>query len=245
MTVLVPHDQDRTFREAVSILLQSAGMPQPATLAGANKNVAAAMSCVNRAAEIIWSWTDWPWKLRFHKINLVANQVWYELPTDFDEAVGPPLGPQGALPIQWIEYRKLIESVPGFRFTPEFMGLPLLTEQAEAQHFQGAPQWYTIVPSYVGFYPMPNAEFVGEIPSLVQTYMPTFVVMFGDGDFLPLPRQLYTAHHFLSLGLFKQGLEYGDAMADQNTGYELIKKAVARKRMYGEPSYTMLPQDGG
>jgi len=242
MVVLRGEYSRRTFLQAVQELLASVGMPDPGTLTGADKNTAIAMGCVNRAAHMIWDWTDWHWKRAFHIFDIEALQPWYPLPEGFEEVTGEPLGPFRTHRIMYRDYNDILAAAPGYRFLPPGdTDLEMIEEMQEAEQYQGVPNVYSVVGDWLVLYPMPNADFVTSASRLVMNYIGSYRPLFGDSDVLPFPGALYSAHHFLCTGLFKQGLEYTDAAADQATGIELLKKVTARKTRYGQEQFTSLP----
>lgn len=248
MTVLVRRHYNRTYLDAIRSLLVAVGVPAPATVDGATKNTLSAGEYVNTAAEIIWNWTDWPWKREPFFIDLIPEGhdgpgVWYPLPDDFAEIVIEPLAPYGCPRILYVEYETLMSAFPGFRFpTPDYQTEEMIEELDESVFFRGPPQFYTLYRDFMGFYPAPSAEYAEEIKKLVAHYVPVYRRMEEDGDPLPIAAELRPAHAALALGLYKQTYEHGDAQADQSRGYELIKRAVLRKSLYGQPQHNNLPR---
>ena len=163
----------RTFIQAVNRCLASIGESDTATLLNPTRRISMAMRHVNDARDEVFYRTLWEWRRGHLRINLVANTMWYVLPTDYQKmATGVSLN-QKAGPLDFISYETLINMYPDLRAFPPGTGVSDLTtvsQLALQTENYGASLSYCIVDGYIGLVPIPDAEFVAQEISLYASY---------------------------------------------------------------------------
>lgn len=246
MSILVSVYSRKTLLDCVAGILRSIGVAPPGSLVGADRNVISAAEYVNEAAELIWYWTDWHWKVRSFELALLdeegASSAWYPLPNDFHEIYTQPLAPYGALPITYVPYDELTRTLPGFRFpVPDFESEAMFNERQGAEHLYGPPQLYTVYDEWLGLYPIPSLEYCQEVERLMVNYYPVYRRMLDEGDRLPIAPALEPAHTRLSRGLYKQSYEHSDAKIDTDIGMGLLQRATARRSKHAQAEHSLFP----
>ena len=230
MTISVTQQiESRTFLQAVQRLLLAVGDSVGiGTLASPHSRTMKAMQAANDALEACYMAARWPWRVVHYEITLVAQQMWYTLPTDFALAHSGPRRNAVMLELPFVPLAELYELHPEIRAVPPGTSVSTTTviEHAGASYF-GMPAGYTIAGGSVGLFPVPDADAVSEAPTWLMTYYKLPAEMVGDSDVLDLPKYLWMAHHRIALGLLQQSLEFADGQATYFEGMNQLRNQIA------------------
>ncbi len=200
----------REFVEAVSRLVTQIGEQPVATLLSPSRRVTIAMEAVRDARDEVYYRTKWEFRRAFMEVELVANQMWYELPTDYEEmASGVSLNrKEHTLP--YLDYKNLMLQVPELRTFPPGSGVGDLVTAGKAlaqTDNYGEPHAYTTLNGYIGLYLIPDATFVALEGTLFATYWKQAPSLISDNDDIGLPRHLWSPANLLALALLKKNID--------------------------------------
>ena len=222
----------REFIEAVSrILTQIGESPISTLLNNDSRRVIIAMEAVRDARDEVYYRTKWEFRRAFMEIELVTNQMWYELPEDYQEMSSDVSLNRKVKNLPYLNYGNLMLQIPELRSFPPGSGVgDLITAgQASAQTDNfGEPHNYTIVNGYIGLYLIPDEDFMDLEVKLFATYWKQAPSLLTDYDDLGLPRELWNAANLLALANLKKGLDM-DWNGDKADGLsQLARQADGR-----------------
>jgi hypothetical protein len=199
------------------------------------------MEAVKVALNEIWYKTKWDWRYKWWSIDVENNVMWYEPPDDF-EVSGAHFGVKDrTFDITFMTWEKLTRKWPYIRHVPvEHGDITSVTEAAQAD-YQGAPYYWTIKGGYVGFWPVPDTDFITATSArIIGGYYADITMPYEDSDELGIPMPLYPAHEFMTSAYFKQAMEWSDFAITEQRGRGLLFEAVKRQReVYLEESQLM------
>lgn len=211
MTIVGSATSDREFVEAVARVLLTIGEAEVSTLLNPTRRVSVAMDAVRDARDHVYYHTKWKFRRKEAQIALVANQMWYDLPNDYEDiASGVRLNRQ-ELPLQFLNHDNLILMYPDLRVFPPGSGVGDITTagQAAAQtHNYGESKYFTVAQQYIGLVPIPNAAFVSLEHIVFYTYWAQAPMLVTDNDSLGIPRELWNAAHLIAVSNMKQALGF-------------------------------------
>lgn len=234
----------RTLLEAVQNACSMGGVNEPATLVSPNRNTARAILAAKEALNRIWYATRWDWRWRWAVHNLVAGQMWYELPADY-HAAGSTIGMhKAARGLTFKPYEWLLDTYPMIRALPPAFGDSQLVDEDIAADYSGNPMFWTNKGGYLGLWYPPSQDFIDATSSkIIAGYYANLIQPEGDGDELGIPVELYPAHENIMLGIFFHYREWPDWRITEDAGMAMLHKAVmAHRRVYWETSQLM-PED--
>lgn len=231
--------EERTFLAAVQKVMKQCGLSDPGTVVSPDANTSRAMEAVVDALREIWFFAAWDFKNTWMKVQMEADLMWYELPTNWGEPAVDHLGENRTLyPLKYTPYETLVDRYPYVRNIPApYVGLTLATQMAAdaaRDDYHGAPRQWTIWGGYLGLFPIPTAEYIaGDGGYLVGTYRKAFTEPVADADSIYISGDLYHVQHSLALGLFKEMMEWDDAYATLGRARgQLARAAAANARQY-------------
>lgn len=245
MVVVGTTTGDRTYLQSVQRLLMEIGEQKVVTLAQPTVRVENAMNAVEAARDEVWYDTMWPFRRGHFEVELVASQMWYELPEDYHKLASFVSRNNRDFAIDYVTYDKLLEVYPELRLFPPGSGIgstiSVLQAVQQTTNF-GTPLLCADWSGYIALMPVPDADFVALERTLYAHYWRHAPALSGDGDYLGLPRNLWDACHHLALSRFKKVLEYSDWEADRLVGQRMLAKAAASK---GESKNSDIYYNGG
>lgn len=229
MTVVGFGTVERTFIQAVNKVLLSTGKNETATLVGSVSNhVKLAMDAVQEARDRVFYRTKWNFRRGFWQLELVANQMWYELPADYQRLGSPiSLNRQDNALIEYVDYEKLIAMYPDLRAFPPGAGvgdIGTVVQLLDQTHNFGESKICTRVDDYIGLMPIPNSDFVDLEDTLFSTYWKQASPLQGDQDDIGLPREMWECHNLLALAKFRKSLEFSDWGDDWKDGMKQLMR---------------------
>lgn len=235
MVVVGASPGNRTFMEAVNRTIGDIGESTVGTLLTPSQRVSTAMRAVQDARDEVYYRTMWKFRRGLFAFDLVASQMWYELPSDYHKLATFISRNNEYDHILYKTYDDLMLLFPNLRhFTPgSGVATSQSAEQAASQtNTIGTPAYCTDHEGYIGLAPVPNETFIASDPRLYAHYWKHAPVLVGDHDDLGLPRELWQAHHHLALSKLKKVMEYDDWSADQSLGMRQLFEASAA---HGDP----------
>jgi len=228
MTVVGYGTVERTFIQAVNRLLTGNGKNETATLNGPTRHIQLAMDAVQEARDRVFYRTKWNFRRGFWELDLVANQMWYELPADYQRLGSPiSLNRTSDAVISYVDYERLQAMYPDIRAFPPGAGvgdLNTLTQLLDQDHNFGESQFCTRVDDWIGLMPIPNSDFVDLEGTLFSTYWKQAPPLMGDNDDLALPRELWECCNLLANAKFRKALEFPDWAQDHADGMRELKR---------------------
>lgn len=233
----------RTYLIAVQNAMSGLGITPPSNFTTPSKHTTVAMNAVNQALHRIWYAAQWDWRYRFLFFTMVDKQFLYDLPSDFIGSGTNMLRRYDRSPILFIDYKSLVLQFPSLAI-PDATTLAaeggtyeteLETMLAADGSLAGLPTHYTIIGDRLGLFPVPwedNVDATDWANSLrmVIGYYGAFKDLSATTDVLPIPTELYHAHHWLTQAYVKQTFEYPDAPMDEQRGERLLAQMVAKQR---------------
>lgn len=235
MVVVGSSSGGRTFLQAVSKIVSEIGEQRPATLLTPSLRITNAMSAVESARDEIYYRTMWKFRRGIFAIELVASQMWYELPEDYHKLAAFVSRNNRAKNVQYVTYDGLLRMYPDMRSFPPGSGIGgvALARQIVGQtHNFGEPLFCTDQDGYIGLMPIPDSDFVEDEGALYAHYWKDAPTLSVDGDDIGIPRSLWEAHHHLALSRLKKVLEFSDWQQDRIVGQRMLTEASSSK---GEP----------
>lgn len=232
MVVVGAGSTERTLLMAVNRVLGQCGENEESTvsLGTPTRRVMNAWRAVEDARDEIFYDRLWDWRRGFFDVNLVVNQMWYELPVDYQK-MAQFLSRNSKVPIPYLNYNNLIGQWPELRLFPPGSGVGDVTSalQAAAQTNNiGTPEVYTVWNGYLGMIPIPDANFLDTEDSvLYATYWKDATPLASDNDLIGLPRSLWMAHHNLAMSLFKKSIEAPDWQLEKQDGLRQLHEQSA------------------
>lgn len=248
----------RTFLQAVGRVMNGCGLSAPTTLtdASATVNIRMAKNAVNEALSRIWTAARWDWRARHIFLDMDDKVFLYDLPNDFVESGAGIMRPYDTSPMGFIDYSNLMIKYPELAMADE----TLMTEGgttysdlmdtmlADNTQLGSLPTHWTITGDRMGLFPVPwqanvDSDDWTNKSRLLVSYFGALKELSADADTLPVPFELYPAHHWLALSYFKQGLEYKDSQIDENRGERFLQIAVAKnKQKGGDQGFILTPE---
>ena len=245
MAVVLEAGTPRTYLEAVQYICQMSGVNPPDTLDSPDRNTIRAMLAVKQALNTVWyKHARWPWRWRWSIIEMLADQMWYELPAAFNNAgctvgVHKTVGSLTYKPYEW-----LVEQCPFIRSLPPEFG----DEDTEAEvidaNYSGVPNYWTIQGGYLGLWYPPSQDFIDATAvKLIVGHYTNLIDPVAGSDELGLPMDILPAHENIALGIFGRYREWPDWKVTMEIGYSQLNDAMARARRAGWESSQLMPED--
>jgi len=256
-TVTARIPSTRTFLQAVGRIMNACGIDAPTDLADASAviNVKQAKNACNDALSRIWTANRWEWRMRHIFLDMDDKVFLYDLPDDFVEAGAGLMRAYDTSPMTFIGYGDLMVKYPELAMADETLMTEggttfsdLMDEMlADNTQLGSLPTHWTITGDRLGLFPVPWQDNVDSDDwtnksRLLVSYYGALKELSANADTLPIPFELYPAHHWLALAYLKQGLEYGDFTADEQRGERLLQVAVAKSRQKQADTYVMTPE---
>ena len=235
----------RTFAQAVDRIIRDIGESGVATLLSPSQRIATAMRAVEDARDEVYYKTMWKFRRGMFSIDLVALQMWYELPTDFHKLATFISRNTADDKIFFKTYDDIMLEYPNLRMFPPGTGVASTSsaiQAAQQTNTIGTPVYCTDYMGYLGLFPMPDAAFVALEGKLYAHYWKHAPALVGDYDDIGLPRELWSAHHHLALSRLKKAVEYSDWEADRAVGQRELFMASASQ---GDPMDANVNYNGG
>ena len=186
------------------------------------------MRAVNDAIEIIYAAAKWPWREKHLEITTIENTMWYEVPDDFDLISTAPRYDSVVGRLSYLPIAELYHRNQELRATPPGTSVSLATAIQHLSHtYFGTPNVYSLTSDAVGLFPIPDADFIADQPTLLLSYYRHPVELVADNDLVDMPKNLWFAHHQLALGLYKQVLEFSDADRNLGAGQGKLNEQIA------------------
>lgn len=243
MTVVQQTPGTRTYLEAVKRIVAACGQNEPATLSSPSLTVRRAMRAVEDARDQIYYKARWKFRRDFFPVDLVANQMWYELPEDFDDFASGISVNDVTPPLAFIEWERLLQEYPWLRSYPPgagIMDLTLVLQLSAQDQAFGIPSVYTQWGlDYVGLMRIPDADYVDAQVKLVGSYWRSPASLVSDSDSIDLSRDLWKCHTMLAQASLKEALEFKDWRDDEALGQQFLRDAVAGSRSHQDRDDTM------
>lgn len=235
----------RTLLSSVQDICGMSGISRPATIVSPDRNTVQAILACQQALNTIWYKTRWDWRFVWWRLEMVADQMWYDVPLDFD-AAGSVFGVhRSSSPIGFLPWEEMIENFPAIRNLPPAFATVDTDLEAVDSACSGMTEHWTIKGGYVGLWQPPSAGFIEQSsPSLVGGYYRKLLMPYGEGDEIEIPMDLYPAHDNLALGIFKQYKEHPDWKVTKQAGEQMLAEAVARQRRVYWESAQLMPWNG-
>lgn len=235
MTVVETVSGGRTFLQATTKLIREIGEQPISTLLQPTVRIKNAMSAVEDARDEVFYRTMWKWRRAMFRVELVASQMWYELPEDYHKLASQISRNNRDEQIKYLDYGDLLALYPEMRGFPPGSGvstIPTVSQFiAQAENF-GTPRFCTDWNGYIGFMPVPDAEFVALEGFIYGHYWKEAPALTADNDDIGLPRELWEAHNHLALSRLKKVLEYSDWADDRQVGLRMLSERASGK---GDP----------
>lgn len=232
MTVVGTTGVQRTFLQAVARIIGEIGEQKPVTLMSPTLRIENAMSAVEGARDECFYKTMWAFRRAIMRVDLVASQMWYAVPTDYHKLASFFSRNDPNYKVAYVTYDRMLDLYPEMRLFPPGTGVADISTaiQAAGQTLSfGAPSMCTDWNGYVGLMPVPDAAFVALEGALYAHYWRHALALTSDNDDIDLPRQLWEAHHHLALSRLKKVLEYADWEADRLVGQRMLSEASSSK----------------
>ena len=225
----------REFVEAVSRIIAQVGENVISTLLNPTKRISMAMDAVRDARDEVYYRTKWDFRRGYLEVDLVANQMWYSLPSDYQEMASDISLNRKEPNLEFLNYDNLMSLYPELRMFPpgSAVGDIVTAGQAVAQTENfGTPEYYTTLNDYLGLIPIPNATFVALEDKLFALYWKQAPTLVSDNDDIGLPRNLWNAANLLALANLKRGMDLTDWQSDKADGLsQLRRQASGRKEV--------------
>lgn len=233
MVVVGASPGGRTYIEAVNRIIGDIGESLVGTLLSPSQRVMAAMRAVEDARDECYYRTMWKFRRGMFAIDLVALQMWYELPADYHKLATFISRNTTDGQIWFKTYDELLLLYPNMRIFVPGAGVPVSPSQAASQtNTIGTPVCCTDHAGYLGLMPVPDSAFVALEGRLYAHYWKHAAGLVGEMDDIGLPRELWQAHHHLALSKLKKVVEYADWEADRNIGMRQLYEAASA---HGDP----------
>lgn len=220
----------RTLLQCVQRALRGIGEDAPGTLSNPSSRVQMAMEAAQDARDLIFYEARWDFRNTFCVVPFVANQAWYALPADFAEFLTiPTKGVRTSFPLTFKRWDQVCEMFPDMRSAPPGMGGEDVTTAYQLSIntlLFGDPYIFTRFNDYLGFFTIPTAESIVASPNAVYTYMRHATPLESEADVLDLPRDLWLAHHHLTLARVKLVAEFADWQMDEQIGRERLRRVI-------------------
>lgn len=221
---------NRTFVQAVDRIIRDIGESGVATLLSPSPRTSTAMRAVEDARDEVYYKTMWKFRRGLFEVELVENQMWYDLPADFHK-LATFVSRNSTDDLIWFKtYDDIMLEFPNLRMFPPGTGVATGDSDTQAQaqtNTIGTPRYCTDYMGYLGLMPMPNADFVALEGRLYAHYWKHAPALASDYDDIGLPRELWSAHHHLALSKLKKAVEYSDWEADRAIGQRELFTASA------------------
>lgn len=235
MAVVQAGTPERTLLQAVNKLLINTGKGAIISVASATRHTQMAISAVQDARDDVFYKKLWQWRREHMEIDLVENQMWYELPADYHKMASPLSLNRAEKMLTYINYETLLKTWPYLRSFPPGSGVGDVNSAvqlaAQGTLAFGEPENYTIwQKSYLGFMRIPDAAFVSLEGTLFAHYWRAANLIESDYDDIGVPRELWSTHDLLASAKFKKGLEMSDWRDEQILGNKMLGDRAGDRR---------------
>lgn len=235
MAIVVETGIERTFLQTVNKAINKIGESSVATLANPTKRIMQAMDAVEDARNEVYYHTMWEFRRKYHRIELAENQMWYELPGNYQKmATGVSLNRTSKPNLEKYSYEKLLDRWPNMRSFPPGSGVTSLSTagQLSAQELSfGEPGVYCVVEGYVGLMPIPDEAFTELEDILYMSYWAHAPLLESDNDSTGVPMNLWLAMDQLSSAGLLKILEYPDWGVDRAKGTKSLDREASGGRI--------------
>jgi hypothetical protein len=214
----------------VNNVLREIAIPEVSSLDPGTIESRIVLEGINDAVADIWNRGRWEFQRYTYALNLVAGQDEYAVPSDFGRISLPfrlP-GSRSSFEIQ--------ETTPEEFYT---MGL-----NSDFTSSQGQPRLFYVEHLTIKFWPVPNQEFIDQVPQIQFGYFKKSPARRGitdDNNSWDLPLDFYDALMRFGKGRIKEYLQYDDAQMNYNQ-YEQALAVQEAKYRQGRVTPTMRPR---
>lgn len=237
----------QTYLEAVNGLLMSTGKGKLISLVSPSRHTELAMKAVTHGRDVIFYKKLWQWRREHLAIDLVAGQMWYELPVDYHKMASPLSLNRPDKMVAFVNYDDMLIRWPFLRSFPPGSGVADVTSAIQLSNqtdTYGTPDTYTIWhQDYLGLMRIPDADFVEEEDARIfGHYWKQAPILTSDNDQLGIPREMMGAHELLSSSHYKKALEFGDWASEKSEGLQLLAERTGDYREDEETNVYHNPQ---
>lgn len=244
----------RTFLQSVQRIINAVQETQPSSLTSPSLRTTQAMNACNEALVRIWTANRWRWRYRWIYLDMEDTVFMYELPDDFDQDGSTLMRVNDWTPMPYTDYHRLMQQHPQLAIADPTIysegGASFIARIAtmigDDASLGGIPDTWSIVGDYVALFPVPwdadvDSDDWDEKERMMMGYYGSVKELSAATDTLPIPTDLYSAHHWLSLAYLKEAMSYQDFQADEARGERLLKVAVARSKVMENDDIIMTP----
>ena len=234
MVVVGAGNPERTFLQAVNRALDAIGENNVGGLANPTDRMNKAMRAVQDARDDIFYKKKWEWRREHLQINIVALQMWYELPADYHDMASHVSMNRTDKVIGFVRYDDMMLKYPNLRSFPPGAGvggLESLTQLTAQTESFGVPTEYTVWQrDYIGLMPIPDADFItAEGSNLYAHYWRQASTLTVDNDDIGLDRELWGCHDLLAAAYMKKKTGYADWVDDKADGLRILNERASNQ----------------